>query len=199
MSAAADVTTLIRAWRNGRAEASAGLFPRVYDELKRLAHGQLGRARPMHTLDTTALVHEAYLKLVDQTHAQWQDRAHFFAVAATAMRHILINYARRRSAQKRGGEWRQVTFDEARLGPAARAETLVALDQALEELAVVDARLASVVEYRFFGGLTEAEIGCVLGVTERTVRREWSKAKAFLTRALDTTGRSRDVHVGAAR
>ena len=187
LSASADVTTLIRAWRDGSPEAPAGLFPRVYDELKRLARGQLGRARPMHTLETTALVHEAYLKLVDQTHARWQDRAHFFAVAATAMRHLLINHARQRSASKRGGNWLKITYNEAELTAAARADTLLALDEALVDLARVDARLATIVEYRFFGGLTEQEIGSVLGVNERTVRRQWSKAKAILTRALEET------------
>lgn len=171
-------------WRNGRAEAPDGLFPRVYDELRRIARGQLRRAWSMDTLNTTSLVHEAYIKLVDQTQAQWQDRAHFFAVSATAMRHIMLNYAEKKSARKRGRDWRRVTFDEALLTAGERAETLIALNDALKELASLDARLATIVEYRFFGGLTEGEIGCVLGVTERTVRREWAKAKAFLSQSL---------------
>jgi len=160
------------------------LFPLVYEELRRIARRQRRRISS-DTLDTTALVHEAYLKLIDQKQASWQDRAHFFAVSAIAMRQILINYAERKHAQKRGGDWRRVTFNDA-LGPPGGqgAETLLAVDEAMKHLKEVDARLAQIVEYRFFGGLTEVEIGCVLGLSERTVRREWSKAKAFLSRAL---------------
>jgi RNA polymerase sigma factor (TIGR02999 family) len=184
MEARHDVTELLVAWREGAAEACDHLFPLVYEELRRIAHRQLGRERSDHTLGTTALVHEAYLRLVDQKRAQWQDRGHFYSVAAQAMRRILVDYARRHRAAKRGGAWRQVTLDDALLAADERADTLVALDEALARLEALDARLARVVECRFFGGLRDADIGQVLGVTERTVQRDWVKAKAWLHREL---------------
>jgi RNA polymerase sigma factor (TIGR02999 family) len=184
-----DITELLLAWRAGDRDALDRLFPLVYEELRQIAHRRLGREREGHTLGTTALVNEAYLKLVDQTRAQWADRAQFFAVAARAMRRILVDYARRHHALKRGGAPVQVNLDDEALGDAAlvadqRADTLLALDDALTRLAELDERLARVVECRFFGGFTEEETAEVLGVTPRTVRRDWVKAKGWLYQTL---------------
>jgi RNA polymerase sigma factor (TIGR02999 family) len=179
-----DITGLLLAWRAGDRTAVDRLFPLVYDELRRIAHRQLGRERPDHTLGTTALVHEAYLKLVDQTRARLTDRAHFYAVAARAMRRILVDYARRHRALKRGGAAGQVSLSDATVTADDRADTLVALDEALTRLAELDDRLSQVVECRFFGGLTEEETAEVLAVTARTVRRDWVKAKGWLSQAL---------------
>jgi RNA polymerase sigma factor (TIGR02999 family) len=173
MDGDADITGLLLAWRAGDTEVFGRLYPLVYDELHRIAHSQLGREPPGHTLDTTSLVHEAYLRLVDQTRVQWTDRSHFFAVARQAMR-----------AQKRGGAPRRVGLNDAMLVAEERADTLLALDEALRELAGLDERLSQVVECRFFGGLTEEETAEVLGVTARTVRRDWTKAKGWLHQAL---------------
>lgn len=178
------VTGLLLAWRAGKPDASSQLFPLVYDELRRIAHGQLGRERDGHTLDTSALVHEAYLKLVDQTRVQWVDRSHFLAVATQAMRRILVDYARRYSSDKRGNTPRQVSLTDATLVVEERADLLLALDEALITLAKVDERLSRVVECRFFGGLTEEETAAVLGITARTVRRDWIKAKGWLHQVL---------------
>ena len=167
------------------------LLPLVYDELRRVAHRQLGRERPGHTLSTTALVHEAYLRLVDQTRARWVDRAHFFAVAAGVMRRILVDYARRYRAAKRGGDARHVDLDQVEVSLEDRSEMLINLDEALGRLAELNPRLTQVVEYRFFGGMTEEETAEALGVTDRTVRRDWIKAKAWLSRELaDAEGSS---------
>ena len=184
-----DITGLLIAWRAGDQDALNELFPRVYDELRRIAHRRLGREREGHTLGTTALVNEAYLKLVDQTRAEWTDRAHFFAVAARVMRRILVDYARRHQAQKRGGANKPVTLDDDAVANATlvadeRADMLVALDEALTRLAELDERLSRVVECRFFGGLTEEETANALSVTARTVRRDWVKAKGWLHQAL---------------
>jgi RNA polymerase sigma factor (TIGR02999 family) len=179
-----DITGLLLAWKAGDQEALDRLFPLVYEELRGIAHRQLRRERPDRTLGTTALVHEAYLKLVDQTRVQWADRAHFFGVAAGAMRRILIDQARRRGAVKRGGAPKQVSLTDVPVAIEERADTLIALDEALTQLAGVDDRLSRVVECRFFGGLTEEETAEVLGVTARTVRRDWTKAKGWLHRAL---------------
>ena len=181
----ADITGLLLAWRAGDADAFDRLFPLVYDQLRRIAHHQLGRERTGHTLDSTGLVHEAYLKLVDQTRVQWTDRVHFFAVAAQVMRRVLVDYARRLRAEKRGGAPRRVSLTDAVLVAEQRADTLVALDEALTKLTGVDERLSRLVECRFFGGLTEEETAEVLGVTARTVRRDWTKAKGWLHRALE--------------
>lgn len=178
------VTGLLLAWRAGKADASNKLFPLVYEELRRIAHRQLGRERDGHTLDTSALVHEAYLKLVDQTRVQWVDRSHFLAVATQAMRRILVDYARRYSSDKRGNAPRQVSLTDATLVVEERADLLLALDEALITLAKVDERLSRVVECRFFGGLTEDETAEVLGITARTVRRDWVKAKGWLHQVL---------------
>lgn len=179
-----DITGLLVAWRAGDREAFDRLFPLVYEELRRIAHRQLRREHRDHTLGTTALVHEAYLKLVDQTRAQLTDRAHFFAVAARAMRRILVDYARRHRALKRGRAPARVSLSDAALIAEQRADTLVALDEALTRLAEVDDRLSLVVECRFFGGLTEEETAEALAVTSRTVRRDWAKAKGWLFQAL---------------
>ena len=172
------------------AAALERVLPLVYGELRRIARRELRRERSDHTLSTTALVNEAYLKLVDQTRAGWTNRAHFLAVAAQAMRRILVDYARRHRAAKRGGAQRPLTLDDAAPGGDAatvadeRAELLVALDGALTQLAELDPRLARVVECRFFGGLTEQETAAALGITDRTVRRDWVKAKGWLYQAL---------------
>jgi RNA polymerase sigma factor (TIGR02999 family) len=166
--------------RGGEPDAFHALFPLVYRELRVMAHRQLVKGRPDQLLDTTGLVHEAYLKLVDQTQSTWQDRRHFFAVAATAMRQVIIDAARRRRAQKRGGHVETSVLDEARVGLDGRAEEILAIDEALGRLAELNERLVRVVELRFFGGLSVEEAAQVLDVTERTVKRDWRKARAFL-------------------
>ncbi|HEY7481850.1 MAG TPA: sigma-70 family RNA polymerase sigma factor [Gemmatimonadales bacterium] len=179
-----DVTDLLLAWREGDADASERLFPLVYHELHRIAQRQLRGERAGHTLETTGLVHEAFLRLVDQNRTQWLDRGHFFAVAARVMRRVLIDYARRRAAGKRGHGYRQVDLDEGSLPLEERPQLLLALDEALTRLGAEDERIARVVECRFFGGLTEEETGLALGVTARTVRRDWVKGRAWLYREL---------------
>lgn len=166
-------------------EAADALFPLLYEELRRIAHRQLGIERQGHTLCTTDLVHEAYVKLADQTRAQFASRAHFLAVAAQAMRRILVTYARKVRAEKRGGDWRRLDLDQVEIPVEERAEALVMLDGALEQLSLLNPRLAKVVECRFFGGMTEDETATALGITERTVRRDWVKAKGWLLSDLD--------------
>ena len=187
MDESGDITALLLAWRAGESSAEERLFPVVYEELCRIAHRQLSREPDGHTLDTGALVHEAYLRLIDQTRTVWADRSHFFAIAGEAMRRILVDHARRYLAEKRGGAPRRVSLDEDLLAEE-RAETFVAVDEALVELAAIDERLCRVVECRFFVGLTEEETAGVLGVTARTVRRDWTKAKGFLHLALAPGG-----------
>ena len=179
-----DVTGLLLAWRQGDPAAMDRLFALVYDELHRIAHRQLSRERADHTLGTTALVHEAYLKLVDQSRAQWSERSQFFAIAARAMRRILVDYARQHLAGKRGGRREQVNLDAEQLSLDERADALVAVDEALERLRAVDDRASRVVECRFFGGYTEEETTQALEITDRTVRRDWVRAKAWLYDAL---------------
>jgi len=179
-----EVTALLVALRQGDGSALDRLFPVVYDELRLLAHRQLRRHRPGDTLNTTALVHEAYLKLTDGEEPGWNDRNHFFAVAATAMRHILVDAARRRSATKRGGGVAALSLDEARVGLAARSAEVIAVDQALHSLGRFDDRLVRTVELRFFAGMSVEETAEVLEVSERTVKRDWRKARAFLYRTL---------------
>lgn len=184
-----DITEALVALRQGTPGAMDRLMPLVYDQLRRMAHRQLGAEATGHTLTTTALVHEAYLKLVDQSRAQWQDRGHFFAIAARAMRRILIDYARRYRAARRGGgpdgaPAARVSLDDVDIPVAERAAALLALDDALERLEQVDAPLAQVVECRFFGGLTEEETAEALGVSRRTVAREWATAKGWLYQEL---------------
>ena len=171
---------VLDALRSGRRDALDGLTSLLYDELREIAHRH--RARDSHdaTLATTALVHEAYLKLVDQSRAQWTDRAHFLALAAVAMRHILTDRARARLAAKRGGARDVVTFDDETVASEDRPGALLQIHEALDRLAGLDARIASVVEYRFFGGLTHEEIAAALGITVRTVERDWAKARVLL-------------------
>lgn len=176
------VERLIQDLREGESDAMDRLMPLVYDELRRIAHRELVRRRPGDTLDTSALVHEAYVKLADPDGASWNDRGHFFAVCATAMRHIIVDYALKQRTLKRGGEMRRVSLDEARLMPEQRAEELLALDEALHRLSRLSPRLSRVVECRFFGGLSVAETATALGCSPRTVDRDWQKAKAWLYR-----------------
>jgi RNA polymerase sigma factor (TIGR02999 family) len=183
-----DVTGLLVAWRHGDATAVDRLFPLVYDELRRIAHHQLSRERGDHTLSTTALVHEAYIKLVDQTRAQWADRSQFFAIASRAMRRILVDYARQHLAGKRGGRRERVTLGEEHLSLDYRADLLLAVDEALDRLRELDERASRVVECRFFGGFTEEETAVALGITDRTVRRDWVRAKAWLYEAVREAG-----------
>ena len=183
-----DVTGLLLAWRQGDPLAVERLFPLVYDELHRIAHRQLGRERSDHTLTTTALVHEAYLKLVDQSRARWSERSQFFAIAARAMRRILVDYARQHLADKRGGRRERVVLDGEILSLDQRADALLAVDEALERLRVVDERASRVVECRFFGGYNDVETAEALGITDRTVRRDWLRAKSWLYEALREEG-----------
>jgi RNA polymerase sigma factor (TIGR02999 family) len=157
-------------------------MPLVYDELRHLARDYLRRERAGHTLQPTGLVHEAYLRLVDQTSATWQNRAHFFSVAARVMRRVLVDYAREHRAQKRGGHLEKVEFDEALAPSIDKSLDLVALDEALQELTALDPRQSQIVELRFFGGMTVEEIAELLDVSPRTVKREWRLAKAWLRR-----------------
>lgn len=187
LEASAGITGLLLDVRNGNRGAQDRLYSRIYNELRRIARCQLSRYKESPTLGATDLVHEAYLKLIGETQRVWQDREHFFAVAATAIRHILIDRARERATKKRGGEWQRVSLNEERLSADDAAELLLALDQALNQLSALNERLTRVVEYRFFGGLTEAEIGKLLGLNERTVRRDWRTAKAFLAAKLGKT------------
>jgi RNA polymerase sigma factor (TIGR02999 family) len=181
---AGNVTRLLLEAQSGDRAALNRLLPLVYEELRRVAQRQMRRERPGHTLLTTGLVHEAYLKLVDEAQVEWQSRAHFFGIAARAMRQILVDHARRRGAEKRGGEWRRTTLADKRLGLGVPMEELLALDVALDRLDALDSRLREVVEYRFFAGMSEEEIGEVLGVSTRTVRRDWVKARAWLYKEL---------------
>ena len=179
-----EVTQLLIDWSNGRQDAVEPLFPLVYEELRRLAHRYMRRERPGHTLQTTAVVHEAYLRLIDQNHVQWQNRAHFFAIAARLMRRILITHAQSHAYAKRGGGALKVSLDEVAVLSPARAGELIALDDALKSLAVIDVRRSQVVELRFFGGLSNEEIAEVLKISPNTVMRDWKVAKAWLYREM---------------
>lgn len=179
-----QVTEILVDWSKGNREAAANLMPLVYDELRRIARGYLQRERSDHTLQATGLVHEAYLRLVDQTVATWQNRAHFFGVAAQVMRRILVDHARRVRSEKRGGSWDKVEFKEELLISPGRHVDLIALDESLQNLAKLNARQSQVVELRFFGGLTMEEVGEVLDISSRTVKREWRIAKAWLRREI---------------
>ena len=174
-----EVTRLLDALQHGDRAALDRLFPLVYEELRRIAHHHLRDERPGHTLGTTGLVHETYLKLVDQTRTQWRDRGHFFRVASWAMRRILVDYARSYRALRRGGNIQRVPLEND-VALNERGETLEALDEALDRLAAVDERLSQVVECRYFGGLTTEETAEALGVSARTVERDWIKARGWL-------------------
>lgn len=182
MQASPDITELLIAAREGEERALDRLLPIVYDQLKRLARARLRAERPDHTLNTTGLVHEAYLKLVDLDRIEWQDRTHFFAMASRVMRRILIDYATMRSAAKRGGDQQRVVLDEAMLISDENAETLLELDDFLTQLEVVNPRQGKIVEHRYFGGLTNEETAEVMGVSLRTVERDLRFARAWLAR-----------------
>ncbi|CAN5530205.1 sigma-70 family RNA polymerase sigma factor [soil metagenome] len=182
--ARADVTRILIDSSKGDPEAPARLMPFVYEELRQLVQPYLERERADHTLQATGLVHEAYLRLVDQSTTTWQNRAHFFGVAAQIMRRILVDYARSHRAEKRGGGWDKLAFDEALAPAAERSIDLIALDDALKDLLALDPRQSQIVELRFFGGLTNEEIAEVLDVSATTVKREWRMAKAWLRREI---------------
>ncbi len=184
MSAAKSVTQLLAEWSGGNEAARDELLPLVYDELRRLARDYLRRERPDHTLQPTALVHEAYLRLAGQGAVNWQGRAHFFGIAARLMRQILINHAEGRQAAKRGGAAQQLSLGAADRLAGESAVDLVALDEALKTLETLDPQQSRIVELRFFGGLTVEEIAEVLRVSPATIKREWSSARAWLRREL---------------
>lgn len=181
-----EVTQILGRYGQGDEQAFDQVMDLVYEDLRRIAHRQLRRARFGETLATTGLVHEAYLKLVDQTRAQFQDRNHFFAITAHAMRQIIVDYARKRFAKKRGGGQVPDTFDEERIAAEREAERILAVDQALEQLKEIDERMLRVVECRFFSGLTEQETADALGMSLRTVQRTWMRARAWLKETLES-------------
>jgi RNA polymerase sigma factor (TIGR02999 family) len=179
-----QVTQLLIAWGNGDETARDQLMPLVYTELHRLAHQYMNRERQGHTLQTSALVNEAFVRLVDQKDVHWQNRAHFFGIAAQMMRRILVDYARNRGYAKRGGSAQQVSLDEGMLVSERRSAEIVALDEALKNLATIDERKSQLVELRFFGGFSIDETAKVLGVSPGTVMRDWTLAKAWLRKEI---------------
>jgi RNA polymerase sigma factor (TIGR02999 family) len=181
-----DIADVLTELRTGAPESLDQVVALAYRELRAIAHNRLMAQCRDGTLSTTALVHEAYLKLVDQSRARWSDRAHFLALASVAMRHILIDRARERNAMKRGGVRQRVTLDDVDVSVDAEPDVLLQLDEAMNRLAAFDPRLVRVVECRFFGGLTETETAEALGVTVRTVQRDWVKARVLLRRALES-------------
>lgn len=190
MDAPEEITRLLEDWGEGDRDALERLMPAVYEELRRIARQYMRREGSGHTLQTTALVNEAYLRLSEGSRVRWQNRAHFFAVASRAMRHVLVDYARRSRYQKRGGGQRPVSLEESVFVPREQSAGLVALDEALRSLAQIDPRRARVVELRYFGGLELKEVAGVLSVSPATVLRDWNLAKAWLYRQL---GRSHDM------
>ena len=182
-----NITKLLVDWRNGDQEALDQLMPLVYEELRRMANHYMRNERKGHTLQTSALVNEAYLRLVDHENIDWQNRSHFFGLAAQAMRRILVDHARSRNYQKRGGNAERVSLDEAANFAEERATELIALDEALQELAKLDPRKSRIVEMRYFGGLTGEETAEALGISTATVARDWETAKAWLLRELSRT------------
>ena len=182
--ASQDITRLLLAWGAGDQAALDELMPLVYSELRKLARGYMRNQPADHTLQTTALVNEAYLRLIDSSRVNWQNRTHFFAISAQLMRRILVDFARRRSSLKRGGEVQKIELDEALVMPLEPKTDLVALDEALKILAEMNPRQSQVVELRYFGGLSEEEIADHLAVSVRTVRRDWSVARAWLFRKI---------------
>jgi RNA polymerase sigma factor (TIGR02999 family) len=187
MAGPGEITERLLALQAGDGEALNQLVPLVYDRLRAMAHGRLAGRGPGASLNTTALVHEAYLRLVDQSRAQWKDRAHFFAVAATAMRQIVVDHARARGAQKRGGAVVTVLLEDAVPGGEASAELVLAVDEALGQLAALSQRMVKMVELRFFVGLSIEETAAVLETDPRTVNRDWRTARALLYRALSAS------------
>jgi RNA polymerase sigma-70 factor (ECF subfamily) len=184
LPASCEITGLLRAWSSGDKGALARIVELVYPELHDIARRCLSRERPNHTIDATALVHEAYLRLVDARQIQWQDRAHFFAVGARVMRRVLVDYARARDCAKREGKFQRTEFDQALLHSARPDPILIRLDEALQQLAEFDSRKAQVVEMRYFGGLTAEEIAAVLDISPQRVQRDWSLAKSWLVREM---------------
>jgi len=180
-----EVTKLLVAWSDGDRAALNELTPLVYEELHRLAHNHMGRERQGHTLQTSALVNEAFVRLIDQRNVHWQNRTQFFSIASRLMRRILIDHARSHHYAKRGGGTRRVSLDEAAVVAQEQAAELVALDDALKSLAAIDPRKCQVVELRFFGGMSVEESAAVLGVSAVTVMRDWSTAKAWLQREME--------------
>lgn len=180
-----EITRLLQAHHAGDRESFDQLVPLVYDRLRRIARGQLARGGRGRTLDTTSLVHEAYVQLVDETGVDWQDRGHFYAISARAMRRIVVDYARQRTAQKRGGGKPDLTLEPGLIGVEQQAELVLAVDQALERLADFNERLARVVECRYFAGMTEQETAEALDSSLRTVQRDWLRAKAWLRKELE--------------
>ena len=183
-----QVTQLLAAWGDGDEAAFEELMPLVYEELRRLAHRHVKRERPGHTLQTSALVNEVYLRLVDQKSVHWQGRAHFFGITARLMRQVLVDYARRRLYAKRGGDAIRVPLNEALIVPEGRAAEVVALDDALKNLAEIDLRKSHIVELRFFNGLSIEETAEVLNISPGTIMREWTLAKAWLRREMAGSG-----------
>jgi RNA polymerase sigma factor (TIGR02999 family) len=179
-----NISHLLKEWSDGDRRALDKLIPLVYEELRRQAARYLRRERPGHTLQTTALIHEAYLRLVDAGDVHWQGRAHFFAIAANLMRRILVEHARRRDADKRGGSHIRVPLDEAVAVAGGTDVDLLAIDEALDRLAAIDPQQARVVELRFFSGLSVEETAAALGVSPKTVKRDWSVARAWLRREI---------------
>ena len=188
VSGSPSVTQLLLAWREGQPSALEKLIPQVHAELRRIARRYMIGERNGHSLQTTALVNEAFLRLVDSQQVNWQCRAHFFAISAQLMRRVLVDHARARNYQKRGAGAYNVTLDEAKVGPQERGQDLVALDDALQALAEFDPRKGQVVELRFFGGLSVEETAEVLKVSQDTVLRDWRLAKAWLRREMDRRG-----------
>ena len=184
MASRAEVTGLLLDWGNGDRAALDRLLPVVYAELRRLAGGYLRKERRDHTLQPTALVHEVYLRVIDQDRVRWQNRAHFFAIASQLMRRILVDHARRRHSSKRGGRHAPVSLGEIPDWPAGRDVDMVAFDEALARLAILDPRQSRIIELRCFAGLTAEETAAVIGVSAPTIRREWAVAKAWLYREL---------------
>jgi RNA polymerase sigma factor (TIGR02999 family) len=193
-SSSEDITRLLAAHRAGDRDALGRLVPLVYGDLRQLARRQLAGRRSGHTLQTTGLVHEAYLKLADADRVAWQDRGHFFAVASLAMRQIIVDHARHHRAQKRGGTQPIGSLEGVDIALDAQADSIVELDEALAGLGALDERLPRLVECRFFAGLTAEETAQALGVSKKTVDRDWKRARAWLRQALDRTGR----HTGGA-
>jgi RNA polymerase sigma factor (TIGR02999 family) len=179
-----NVTQMLQDWSNGDQEVLDKLVPVVYEELRHQAARYLRRERPGHTLQTTALIHEAYIRLIDQKSVRWQNRAHFFAIAAQLMRRILVDHARSHHAAKRGGSDIKLPLEEAMIVSEGREVDLVALDEALEKLAAIDPQQSRVVELKFFSGLSVEETAQVLGISARTVKRDWNVAKAWLRREI---------------
>jgi len=184
-----DVTRILHDWTDGDQNAPERLMPFVYDELRRLARSFLARESDAHTLQPTALVHEAYVRLVDQTRVNWQNRAHFYGIASSMMRRVLIDHARAHATAKRGGAAVRLSLDDVQIPIEQRAASLLALDEALERLTAMDERKGRIVEMRFFGGLNDEEIAEALGVSVRTVLRDWKTARLWLYRELNQEGK----------